>query len=353
MRPAGSQSEKKTTKYDASGNVTSVSVVPRSQSRPGDNQANVGLFADNIWNPGKQWTVTLGGRADLFQTDTGTSPVLDPVLAPLYAAHASRTTVAETGSLGVIYHWSPDLDLVGNVGNVFRMPSDTELFTSGVQGTGYSLPNPALKPERGEAFEGGFRLHRNGLSANVTAYYDLYRDFVETVPVTYMGLPSTQSQNVQRVELKGVEGDFDARLSEMVSFYGNFTYTRATDLMADKPLAYIAPLHGIAGLRYTPEGENYSLHAAVDWSVAKTRIDPSQEYPTGSYGVIDIGGEVSLDPYAGPALKNTRLIVTIDNLLNAAYRSGATYASMAYPESMTNPLLEPGRNLTVTLRHRF
>jgi hemoglobin/transferrin/lactoferrin receptor protein len=60
-----------------------------------------------------------------------------------------------------------------------------------------------------------------------------------------------------------------------------------------------------------------------------------------------------LDRLIDPALRETRLIVTADNLLNTAYRSGATYANLAYPVSLTNPLLEPGRNITVTIRHRF
>ncbi len=43
-----------------------------------------------------------------------------------------------------------------------------------------------------------------------------------------------------------------------------------------------------------------------------------------------------------PRLGETRLIVSVDNLADSGYRSAATYANVAYAESMTNPLLEPG-----------
>jgi hemoglobin/transferrin/lactoferrin receptor protein len=352
MRPDGSQSVSQTVKLNASGQPISVTTGPRTKKTPGDNQVNIGLFADNVWNPSSRWTLTAGGRADLFQTTTGTSPVAAPALEPLYAANQSRTVVAETGSLGLIYHWTSALDIVGNAGNVFRMPSDTELFSASVSGTGYSLPNPALKPERGLFVESGLRLHSGTITGSVTTYYDRYRDFVETVNVMYEGTLSTQSQNVQQVELAGVEGDINVKVAQDTAVYGNFTYTRATDLMTSKPLPYIAPLHGTLGLRYAPD-QNYALHAEIVWSEAKTRIDPTQEFGTGAYGEVNIGAEVALAPWVGEYMKNTRLIVSIDNLFNVPYRDGATYANISYPESMTNPLLEPGRNFTFTLRYRF
>jgi hemoglobin/transferrin/lactoferrin receptor protein len=296
--------------------------------------------------------VTAGGRVDFFQTNTGTSPVPAPALEPLYAANQSRTVVAQTASLGLVYHWTPTLDIVGNAGNVFRMPSDTELFSASVQGSGYSLPNPALKPERGVSVESGLRLHNAVVTGNVTAYYARYSDFVETVNVDYQGTVSTHAQNVQQVELTGLEGDMSAKIAQDIAIYGNFTYTRATDLETSRPLAYIAPLHGTLGLRYAQEAI-YALHAEIVWSDAKTRIDPAQEFDTGAFGVVNVGGEIALAPWVGEYMKNTRLIVGIDNLFNVSYRDGATYANIAYPESMTNPLLEPGRNFTFTLRYRF
>ena len=91
----------------------------------------------------------------------------------------------------------------------------------------------------------------------------------------------------------------------------------------------------------------------MDWATAKTRIDPSQEYPTSGYAVFDLSAQFFLDQLVSPRIGDTRLIVSIDNLADSGYRSAATYANVAYAESMTNPLLEPGRNVTFTLRHRF
>jgi hemoglobin/transferrin/lactoferrin receptor protein len=188
---------------------------------------------------------------------------------------------------------------------------------------------------------------------SVTAYYDRFRDFVETVPVTYLGTSSTQPQNVERASLEGVEAAWNILLARQVGFFGTLTYTRATNLATGVPLAYLAPLNGRGGLRYTSASGDYSVNGTIEWAAAKTRIDPTQEYPTDGYAVLGLGAVLRLDRLIEPGLGDTRLIVTADNLLNTAYRSGATYANIAYPVSLTNPLLEPGRNFAVTLRHRF
>jgi hemoglobin/transferrin/lactoferrin receptor protein len=353
MRPAGSQSYSDTEHLNAAGQVTSISVTPRHQTTPGDTQLNVGVFSDNVWTPNEAWAATLGVRIDGFHTTTGTSPVVAPALAPLYAADRDTNNFAETVSLGVIRHLGQALDLVADAGTLFRMPSDTELFSAGISGTGYSLPNPALKPEHGDAVEGGFRVHGARASMSATAYYDRFRDFVETVPVTYLGTASTQPQNVQRASLEGVEAAWNVLLSRRIAFFGTLTYTRATNLLTGAPLAYVAPVNGRGGLSYTPASGDYGVHGTIEWAAAKTRIDPTQEYPTDGYAVLGLGAVLRLDRLVDPGLGDTRLILTADNLLNTTYRSGATYANIAYPVSLTNPLLEPGRNIAVTVRHRF
>jgi hemoglobin/transferrin/lactoferrin receptor protein len=353
MRPAGSQSFSDTEHLNAAGQVTSISVTPRHQTTPGDRQLNVGVFSENVWTPNEVWTATLGARIDGFHTTTGTSPVVAPALEPLYVADRDTNNFAETVSLGVIRHLGPALDLVADAGTLFRMPSDTELFSAGISGTGYSLPNPALKPEHGDAVEGGFRVHGARASMSATAYYDRFRDFVETVPVTYLGTASAQPQNVQRASLKGVEAAWNVLLTHRIDFFGTLTYTRATNLLTGAPLAYVAPVNGRGGLSYTPASGDYSVHGTIEWAAAKTRIDPTQEYPTDGYAVLGLGAVLRLDRLMDPGLGDTRLILTADNLLNTAYRSGATYANIAYPVSLTNPVLEPGRNIAVTIRHRF
>ncbi|MCR2678837.1 TonB-dependent receptor, partial [Salmonella enterica] len=60
-----------------------------------------------------------------------------------------------------------------------------------------------------------------------------------------------------------------------------------------------------------------------------------------------------LDKLVSSRLGNTRLILGAENIFNKAYRDASTYGNVAYAETLTNPLVEPGRNFTATLRMKF
>ena len=64
------------------------------------------------------------------------------------------------------------------------------------------------------------------------------------------------------------------------------------------------------------------------------------------YGGIDLGR-------FQPLLKSYRLTVGVDNLTDKAYRSPVTKELIGFPVTFTNPLLEPGRSLTINLTAGF
>jgi hemoglobin/transferrin/lactoferrin receptor protein len=54
-----------------------------------------------------------------------------------------------------------------------------------------------------------------------------------------------------------------------------------------------------------------------------------------------------------PNLGDTRLTLGAENLFNTAYVDAATFANVSFARSLTNPLLEPGRNFTFRITHTF
>jgi hemoglobin/transferrin/lactoferrin receptor protein len=43
----------------------------------------------------------------------------------------------------------------------------------------------------------------------------------------------------------------------------------------------------------------------------------------------------------------------VENIFNTAYRDASTFANVTYPQTLTNPLVEVGRNFTARLQHTF
>ena len=54
-----------------------------------------------------------------------------------------------------------------------------------------------------------------------------------------------------------------------------------------------------------------------------------------------------------PQWGDTKLIVGVENIFDTAYRDASTFANVAFPQSLTNPLVEVGRNFTAKVQHTF
>ena len=346
----GSTLTSTTETLSATGQVKSITTNPLAQVVPDSGQSNIGAFMLHEWTPVTPLTLSAGGRYDWFNTYTLLSPLASPALLPAYQKASNVDRTAPTGSIGAVYRISPLVDLVGDVATAFRQPTNAELFNS----TATQIPNPSLQPETSLTYEGGFRFHLNQATVKVTTFDSLYHNLILAVPVKYNGSSAyTQNQNVGDAEIQGIEIEERWQLTPAFNIFGNATMLRGTNTTTDMPLAYISPFHGRTGVQYAPPGAGYSLMTFVDWASAKTRIDPTQEYPTAAYAVWNMFATFELGTVISPSLGDTRVTLGLENILNALYVDAATFANPAYPRSMYNPLVNPGRNFTAKLTHTF
>ncbi|CUR82368.1 TonB-dependent hemoglobin/transferrin/lactoferrin family receptor [Achromobacter xylosoxidans] len=316
-------------------------------------QTNIGVFLSNEWNPAPKWTVSAGGRFDWYRSDVGLSPLPSPDLLPAFRAAQNNQQTATTGSLGVSYRATEVVELLGSVGNSFRMPWIFDMFDAGFTGTSYSFPNPQLKPERGTNADIGARLHFDDATVGLTAFRSNFRDFIESVDTMYMGLPATQRRNVGRARVQGLESDWRWQVTRALNVYGSASYLHATNLVTKRPLPSIAALSGLMGVQYVGPNEAYALSGELQWAKGQNRYDDRKEYPAGGFGVVNLYAQLQLDKLGLPRVGNTQAVLGISNLFNRAYRSAATASNVNYPMTDQNPLLQPGRSFNLTLRTRF
>lgn len=334
----------------SNGVVTALKYSPLTQSVPESFQTNGGIFMLHEWTPIEAITISAGGRLDYFNTRTRLSPLASSALLPAYIANSDTDRLAPTGSIGAVLRVTPALDVVGNVSTAFRHPTNSELFNS----TATSLPNPNLQPETGVTYEGGLRLHVAEATASITGFHSVYQNLLQTQSVTYMGASTyTQSQNVGRAEIDGVELEGRWQATPELGFFGNFTVLEGTNTTTGRPLPYIAPFRARFGAQIAPPGAGYSLQAVLNAAAAKTRIDTTQEYRTSGYVTLNLYSSVDLGVLVSPRLGDTRLSIGLENVFDTAYVDAATFANVSYGRSVTNPLLEPGRNFMIKLTHEF
>jgi hemoglobin/transferrin/lactoferrin receptor protein len=331
------------------GAVTSTVNAPLAKSGPDTTQTNAGAFVLHEWTPVAPLTLSAGGRYDWFNTTTDLSPIA-PAVLPAFIGKSNVDRTAPTGSVGVVYRVLPVLDLLANVATSFRQPTNSELFTSSAT----SIPNPGLVPETGVTYEGGFRFHVSNATLKVTAFNSKYENFLQTVPVVFNGSAGfTQSQNIGKAEVNGVELEERWQATETVNLFGSATYIRGTNTTANTPLPFLSPFRGRVGVQYAAVDASFSVEGVIDWAARKSRIDATQEFQTAGYAIPKLYATFQLGKLITPQWGDTKLIVGVENIFDTAYRDASTFANVAFPQTLTNPLVEVGRNFTAKVQHTF
>ena len=352
-RPGSDSTSETITRNATTGAVTSDVVSPYTKQGPDTTQSNIGAFVLHEWKPIQALTLSAGGRFDWFNTTTDTSPLSSAIPASVKAAYSSNTNVdqtAPTGSVGFVYAILPNVDLLGNVATSFREPTNSELYAV----TATQLPNPDLKPESGVTYEGGARFHTANAELKVTAFDTHYENFLQTVAVTFNGVSGyTQSQNVGKAAVTGVELEARWQVTPTVNIFTNVAQLRGTNTVTDTPLPFLAPYRGRVGIQYADPNGAYSILGVVDWAASKTRIDPAQEFQTAGYAIPKLYATLQLGQLVSPQLGDTKLVLGLENIFNTAYVDASTFVNRSYPRSFTNPLVETGRNVSVKLQHTF
>jgi hemoglobin/transferrin/lactoferrin receptor protein len=329
----------------------SVSRDPRAKRVRAAEQSHLGLFAAYDWDSSPRFTASLGTRYDLVRTVIDAKPALGeaPALSASFAQNRSSNDNKVTGSVGVIFRPLETLHLVANASTAFRAPTTFDKSGSGVIGAVLTVPNADVEPETSVTYEAGARFRLSRFDANLTFFRSEYSDLLLLV---FINPTTRQRRNVGEAKTEGFELDGVATLSKSLALRFNAGQTRGTNTLTGVPLPYVPPLNGLLALRWTSPREGWWLEPAVRWSEDKTRIDPTQERRSDGYQAWSVYGGVELGRFK-PSLSAYRLTVGIDNLTDEAYVSPATRGLLAFPLSITNPLLEPGRSLTVNVTSRF
>jgi hemoglobin/transferrin/lactoferrin receptor protein len=280
-------------------------------------------------------------------------------LAPEAAGLPDRSESAISPRLALNWRPAEGLQLFGSVGQAFRAPSLTELYTDGLHfrvpgGAGPGtvvenrfVPNPNLDPEKALQFEIGARLDRQGvlmpadrLTMGVNAYYADVRDYVDTTVTFISGPPSfvggslvfpgtTTSSNVD-AELWGFEAEARYDVGLWYAGFGGMIprgRENSGEALGSIPADRVNLTLGVRPLAGIEIGGRATFAARQD-------DVPSGALPTSGYAVYDLFA--SWDPTPAVTLR-----AGIDNLLDRDYR--------IHPNGLDNP----GRSFKLSASVRF
>ena len=325
---------------------------------------------------------TLGGRFTHYNTQADLS------VRSNQFADFNESGNALTGSAGIVAGVTEGLNIVGNFATSFRAPSLNDTTAVEVTNEGIDSPSPDLEAETGWTAEGGLKARYQKFIGSFTLYHSRINDLVTRVGVedAYAGtaLPNliTEIQrknpgidvyvfdNVDEVQIQGIEFAGMVPIKNSWSIYGNAAYTRGKVLVLngaapdpDNPwegrIRREPPLNGMFGIRWHPSVKRYWGEFFVRGATEQRRLnrsdirDPRIPGTTRETDEIkfDSDGEavgqgspgwVTLNLRGGYQVTDfNRLTVALENLLDERYREHGSGINA------------PGLNVIVSLDNRF
>ncbi len=299
------------------------------------------------------------------------SPQDDPLLPAFAGARQDGSRLSP--KVGAVLKLAEDVRLFANYATGFKAPEPGQVnqFFENLTSPFFSyrtVPNPDLRPETSEGFEGGVRFTSGTVSLDVTGYTQRYRNFISQEQVGGTGSIANpilyQFINLDRARVEGVEARFQARAAS--GLYGNLSLAYAdgtvTGTGAERlPLASIDPLKLVAGVGYREPGDRFGLQLIMTHSARKELTSTTGTDSTGAPTTV-CSGAACFRPEAYTVLDATAFVQVVPgltlragvfNILDASVIAWSDARGLTATSSVTEAYTQPGRNASVSLSYRF
>jgi len=314
-------------------------------------EAGFYLFDEfRLWHGGP--SLSPGLRYEVYRLDSRPDPLFSSAFPDAEVVDVDETAWAPR--LGLVWPLATGFEAFVQYARGFRSPPfedvniglDIPMF--GIR----AIPNPALKPERGDTVEAGLRYRTPETGIDLAVYRNRFRDFIETRAV--LGFDPIdqvllfQSINRDRVEIEGAELRLRQRLTRRFDLELSAEWSRGEDRDSGRSLSGISPPRGIAALAWTPVSE-FELRLVTTATRAQRRLVDEQDevlFSAPGSTVFDLTGRWQLGP-------EWTLNFGLFNLDDRRWFNNAAVLNRP-PDDPVLPLLaEPGRHVRASLNLRF
>ncbi len=310
--------------------------VPREPRYPDQSKMRqIAVYAD--WHQFvDDHEFTVGGRFSDYDIDLNSPQIADDQL--------SLTDL--TWHVSWLYKLNQADRIFVNVGRGFRPPNIFDLGQVGERsGSRFNIINPNLDPESVISFDLGYKHAGNGWQAEVVAFVSTYQDViasVETGELTADGLDVVQSQNINEVDIYGIESELNYYFDNGGHLFANLTYTHGTEETDDneEPADRIPPTFGVVGYQQDLNSQ-WNVRSQVRFASTQDRLS-ARDLRDPRINPFGTGGFVVYDTHFSwrPGI-NSQIRLGVENIFDKKYREHAS------------GLDAPGRNYHASLYYDF
>ena len=332
------------------------SVTKLSQIQPSGSIENAALFIVEDYRV-HALTLSVGARGDTRVQHAVAGSLVNALPVDEREDALRQQFGVVTGSVGAAYQLTQGLSASVNVGTGFRAPSFLDLYTNENRPalSGWVEGNPHVVPERSRSAETGVHYSGNRLTLGVVAYRNAISNFTYLSRTTRTHASGSTNVPVYTTlqtdaRIAGFEPSASAEVVRGVVVESNYARIRSRNLTTGEQLPLMPADQFRGGVRFVPKAvrriESPYVQVGLKHAWAKRIAGPTEPFADGglqgygvgstvAYSLVDIGagGRVTL---GGSAIE---VHVTVDNLLNEAYRD--------FLDSQKGFTLGAGRNVGV------
>ena len=312
----------------------------------------VGLFAEDEIAVTDRLRLTPGLRFDYYeQNPKETAAFLDN--ATYTGLPAASSDSALSPKLRAEFDLTSNAIVYAQWAQGFRAPTATELYLSyGGPGTYLSLGNPDLKPETSNGFEVGVRANHDSLDWQVSAFYNRYKNFIDTQSVdpASVGIPAgtypfgvTSYFNRESVEIYGIEAAAQWQMTDTWHSALSLAAYVGRDRETGVHLNSVPAAKAIANLGY---GNGiWGADAFLTLAAARNKAE-NEISKTPSYALLDLTAW-----WKPEQLEGVKVQAGLYNAFDETY-----YDAVDIPDSATQAkpyYSQAGRSFRATLTYQF
>lgn len=326
----------------------------QSRSVPDASLTNVSVFAQDEFRLTDRLKFVGGFRIDTFRTSsepttgfaipaTFTQSQIEDLGLQGLTEGLGVTNTAFTGDFGAVFKATENVMLSARIGRSFRTPNIFErFFTDFGSVGGFVVGNPNLEAETGINFDTSAKIRTSRFASSFTYFNNYYKDFLSTVsaidrngaPISIPRgnlppIPVSQTQNIARARIQGVEIEFEAPIQTKWGFLtpnGNFSYLRGNNLTSDTPLDFISPYRTNAGMGWRNSARTYFVDYSARIVGKQSRLSPAFLVSNGGTEPGFVTHNLSGGYHFRRERYNFNINVSVSNLFNRFFSEQFVFA---------------------------
>lgn len=326
-----------------------------SKTLPNTDTTRTGVYINDRINIDEHNILSLGLRFDTYELDPK-----DDALSSVNRVVGYPLAEIEEDELSVKLGWltaiTDDINMFFQYAEGFKAPDyDAANLSFNNLAYGYGIvPNANLSPETSKGTEVGFRSVTPVRSWSITKFDNSYEDFIQSASAGYDFINQIvlfQSQNLDNVDIDGMEFSFSRVISDTLTF--SFDHITTDGKSNGSPLSSIDPDQSMIGFKHT------SLDGKLSANLFINLVDESfNDFTTGcgrgGGACVTLPDREIFDLYTSYKFnENVELNVAFKNLSDQKFWDWSTVNGFAVDQANLELWLEPGRNTSVSLKVSF